>query len=547
MTRNENRPRPSHAAPGVRQNLEYPVIPLYQFLDDAVSSFPDEPASIFAGSIQTYRELGSQADRLARALWELGVQRGDRVSLMLPNCPQMIAAFYGVLKAGAIVVQVNPVFSSRELENRLQDCGAETIILLDEYLPRLQAIQKRNSVKNVITVNLAGKTKAPQGGVLDYDLLLEGTEDGAPAHFPDPAGDVALIQYTGGTTGISKGVMLTHFNLVANTLQVRETLAAACCRGQDRILVALPLFHAYGITLGMNLALSIAGTQILLPRFDAGAVLKAINDYRPSYFPGTPYMYTSLLNHPRLADFDLSSLKACISVSAPLLPETVRRFEALTGGRLVEGYGLTEASPVITLNPLCGAEKPGSIGRSLPDTDCAVVNLDTGEKELQPGEFGELIVRGPQVMKGYWNHPEETAHALRDGWLFTGDVARMDEDGFIYIVNRKKMTITAVGYDVNPRDVEDAIYEHPGVTEAVVIGIESLYYEKTIKAYVVLKEGWTVTAEEIIRFCRERLEDYQVPKLVEFRASLPKTIAGKVLRRVLIEEEKQLLKKLRQR
>jgi|LSQX01.3.fsa_nt_gb long-chain acyl-CoA synthetase len=547
MTQNENRPRPSHAAPGVRQNLEYPVIPLYQFLDDAVSSFPDAPAAIFAGSVQTYRELGSQANRLASALRELGVQRGDRVSLMLPNCPQMIAAFYGVLKAGAIVVQVNPLFSSRELENRLYDCGAETIILLDEYLPRLQAIQKRSPVNNVITVNLTGETKAPQEGALDYDLLLAGTGDGAPEHCPDPASDVALIQYTCGTTGISKGAMLTHFNLVANTLQVRETLAATCCRGQDRVLVTLPLFHVYGMTLGMNLALSIAGTQVLLPRFDAGAVLKAINDYRPTYFPGTPYMFTSLLNHPRLADFDLSSLKACISVSAPLSPEVVRRFEALTGGRLVEGYGLTEASPVIAVNSLSGAEKPGSIGRPLPDTECVVVNLDTGEKVLQPGEFGELIVRGSQVMKGYWKHPEETAYALRDGWLFTGDVARMDGDGFIYIVNRKKTAITGVGYDVNPRDVEDVIYEHPGVTEVVVIGIDSLDHEKTIKAYIVLEEGWTVTEEEIIRFCRERLQDYQVPKVVEFRKSLPKTIAGKVLRRVLIEEEKQLLKKQRQR
>ena len=539
---NENRPRPSHAAPGVRQNLDYPVIPLYQFLDDAVSSFPDAPAAIFAGSIQTYRDLGGQAARLARALWELGVQRGDRVSLMLPNCPQMIAAFYGVLKAGGIVVQVNPLFLSRELENRLNDCGAETIILLDEYLPLLQVIQSRTSVKNVITVNLGGKIKAPRmngGNVLDYDALLEGMGTEAPPHSPDPANDAALIQYTGGTTGVSKGVMLTHFNLVANTLQVRETLAAACCRGQDRILVTLPLFHAYGMTLGMNLAVSIAGTQILLPRFEAGAVLRAINEYRPSFFPGTPHMYMSLLKHPRLADFDLSSIKACISVSAPLPAEAVRRFEALTRGRLVEGYGLTEASPFITVNPLCGAEKPGSIGRSLPDTECAVVNLDTGEKELQPGEFGELIVRGSQVMKGYWKHPEETAYALRDGWLFTGDVARMDEDGFIYIVNRKKRTITAVGYDINPRDVEDVIYEHPGVTEAVVIGIDSLYYEKTIKAYIVLEEGVTVTAEEIIRFCRERLEEFQVPKVVEFRESLPKTIAGKVLRRVLIEEERR--------
>ncbi|OPZ74513.1 MAG: Long-chain-fatty-acid--CoA ligase [Firmicutes bacterium ADurb.Bin456] len=333
--------------------------------------------------------------------------------------------------------------------------------------------------------------------------------------------------------------MLTHFNLVANTLQIRESFAGTCCQLRDRILVTLPLFHAYGITLGMNLAISIAGTQILLPRFDAGAALKAINDHQPSYFPGTPHMYMSLLNHPRLGEYDLSSIKAGISVSAPLPTEVVRRFETLTGGRLVEAYGLTEASPVITINPLFGAEITGSIGQPLPDTDCAVVNLDTGEKILQPDEFGELIVRGPQVMKGYWNQPEETAYALRDGWLFTGDVAKMDGAGFIHIVNRKKRTITAVGYDVNPRDVEDVLYEHPGVTEAVVIGIESLYYEKTIKAYVVLEEGETVTAAEIIRFCRERLEEFQVPKVVEFRDSLPKTIAGKVLRRVLLEEEKK--------
>lgn len=532
------KPRSSPGLPGIRQNLEYPFIPLYQFLDDAVTNFPDAPATIFEGSILSYLDLGNQAARLAGALRELGVRRGDRVSLMLPNCPQMIVAFYGILKAGGTVVQVNPVFLSRELENRLNNCGAETIILLDEYFPRLQNIQRRTSVKNVITINLTGEATAPQGGALDCNALLDRVKTGAPPYLPDPANDIALIQYTGGTTGISKGVMLTHFNLVANILQIRETFAGTCYQGRDRILVTLPLFHAYGITLGMNLAVSIAGTQILLPRYDAGAALKAINDYRPSYFPGTPHMYMSLLNHPRLGEFNLSSIKAGISVSAPLPAELARRFEALTGGRLVEAYGLTEASPVITINPLFEAEMTGSIGRPLPDTDCAIVNLDTGEKTLQPDEFGELIVRGPQVMKGYWNQPEETAYALRDGWLFTGDVAKMDEAGFIHIVNRKKRTITAVGYDVNPRDVEDVLYEHPSVTEAVVIGIESLYYEKTIKAYVVLEEGKTVTAAEIIRFCRERLEDFQVPKVVEFRESLPRTVAGKVLRRVLLEEEK---------
>jgi len=538
MAFGDNKPWLKNYAPGVRPHLDYPNIPLYQFLDDAVANYPDVPATIFAGSTLTYKQLGDQVDRMASALSDMGVQKGDRVSILLPNCPQLVVAYYGILKVGAIVVQTNPMYMERELEYLLNNSGAETIILLDTFYPRLLNIKRQTSVKNVIVVNSAPGVGLTNGGAIVFDDLLAKSDPVSPSLQVDPQNDMALLQYTGGTTGVSKGTMLTHFNLVVNTLQTREAIAGDCRMGQEKILVTLPLFHAYGTTVGMNLALSIAGTQILLPRFEIESVLQAINDYKPTFFPGAPTMYVAIIRHPRLKEFDISSIKTSISVSAPLPVEVADRFEALTGGHLVEGYGLTEASPMITVNPIKGVRKSGSIGLPVSDTDCSIVNLDTGEKEIPPGEIGELIVRGPQVMKGYWNRPEETAYALRNGWLYTGDVARMDEDGYIFVVDRKKNMIAAGGNNVYPRDVEEVLYEHPKITEAVVIGINDLYRTESVKAFIVLKEGETATVEEIIQFCRDRLAVFKIPKIIEFRESLPKTIVGKILRRVLVEEEK---------
>lgn len=539
----DGRPWLKHYAQGVRPHLEYPSIPLYKFLDDAVANYPDVPATIFQESTLTYRELGRMVDSMAGALAGLGVGRGDRVSIMLPNCPQLVVSYYGILKAGAVVVQTNPMYMERELEYQLNNSGSETIIIHDVFYPRLQNIKVQTTIKNVIIVPSGAEAALPGSGLLGFDSLLAGAAPLAEPVPVDPLNDVALLQYTGGTTGLSKGAMLTHANLVANTLQTREVIAGSYEMGREKILVALPLFHVYGMTAGMNLALSIAGTQILMSRFEIDAVLQVINDYQPTFFPGAPTMYVAVTRHPDLKDYDLSSIKVCISGSAPLPTEVAERFEIFTGATLVEGYGLTEASPVVAVNPVAGIRKPGSIGQPVPDTDCCIVNLDTGEKELPPGEVGELIVRGPQVMKGYWNKPEETAYALRDGWLYTGDVARIDQDGYIFIVGRKKDMIISGGFNVYPRDVEEVLYEHPKITEAVVLGVNDMYRIESVKAFIVLKEGETATEEEIIRFCRERLAAFKVPRVIEFRESLPKTIVGKILRRVLMEEEKSRAEK----
>lgn len=537
MVFGENRPWLNNYATGVKTHLEYPKIPLFRFLDEAAVNFPDSTAIIFAGKEISYRRLGEMADCMAAALAANGVRKGSRVAVMLPNCPQLVVAFYGALKAGAVVVMTNPMYMERELEYQLRNSGAETIILNEAFFARLRNVVNNTSLKNIILTGTA--VEAREEGCLLFEDLLSQHPPQSPQAKIDPEKDVALLQYTGGTTGISKGAMLTHFNLVVNVLQTREVLAAGSDMGQNRVLIALPLFHIYGVTAGMNLAVATASVQIILPRFDVGAVLQAIHTYRPTLFPGAPTMYSAVAGHPLLKKYDIDSIQACISGSAPLPVEVADRFEKLTGGKLVEGYGLTEASPIVSVNPLRGKSKAGSIGQPVPDTDCAIVNLDTGDKELQLGEIGELIVRGPQVMKGYWNMPEETANILRGGWLYTGDVAKIDEDGYVHIVGRKKDMIIAGGFNVYPREVEEVLYEHPKIAEAVVLRVSDLYRGEAVKAFIVLEKGESATEQEIIEYCRERLAAFKVPRVIEFRDQLPKTVVGKILRRVLIDEERK--------
>lgn len=537
MVFGNSRPWLNNYATGVRPHLEYPKSPLYRLLDEAAENFPDNAAIIFAGKEISYRQIGKMVDCMAAALAAKGVRKGSRVAIMLPNCPQLVVAFYGALKAGAVVVMTNPMYMERELEYQLRNSGAETIVLNDAFFTRIRNIVKNTPLKNIILTSLTAETR--EEGCLLFEELLSQHGPQSPQVQIDPDKDVALLQYTGGTTGILKGAMLTHFNLVANVLQVKEVLAGGSDMGQDRILIALPLFHIYGITAGMSLAVATASAQIILPRFEVGMVLQAINDYRPTLFPGAPTMYAAVIGHPLLKKYDIASIRACISGSAPLPVEVAERFEMLTGGMLVEGYGLTEASPVVSVNPLSGERKTASIGHPVPDTDCAIVNLDTGDKELQFGEIGELIVRGPQVMKGYWNMPEETSNTLRGGWLYTGDVAKMDQDGYIYIVGRKKDMIIAGGFNVYPREVEEVLYEHPKIAEAVVLGVSDLYRGETVKAFIVLEEGESATEQEIVEYCREHLAAFKVPRVIEFRDQLPKTIVGKILRRVLVEEERK--------
>ncbi|MHB9058574.1 MAG: long-chain-fatty-acid--CoA ligase [Bacillota bacterium] len=543
--------------PEVPRSLDYPQVPVYQFLYEAASKKPDGLAIIFFERKFTFAWLKEQVERFATALFTMGVKKDDRVALMLPNCPQIVIAYYGALRAGAAVVLTNPMYVEREIEHQMNDSGTETIVALDHLWPRLAKVKDKTPLRNVILTGMADympfplsalyPVKArrdklavgipPGSGAISFKNLLATTGAKPPAVTHDLADDPAVFQYTGGTTGLSKGAVLTHRNLVVNTLQNRAWIHQARW-GEEVVLGVLPLFHSYGMTCVMNIAVVLASPMVLLPRFVVTDLLKAIQKHRVRLFPGAPTMYVAINNHPDLKKYDLSSIEACNSGSAPLMAETQARFQEITGGRLVEGYGLSETSPTTHANPIWGKSKIGSVGVPYPDTDAKIVDLETGEKELPPGEVGELIIKGPQVMKGYWNRPEETAKALRDGWLYTGDIAKMDEEGYFYIVDRKKDLIIAGGFNIYPRDVEEVLFEHPKVMEAAVAGIPDPYRGETVKAYVVLKPGETATEEEIIAFCRERMAAFKAPRLLEFRTSLPKTMVGKVLRRVLVEEDK---------
>lgn len=547
----------------VPASIAYPNESVSSFLIKAAEKYPQHEAIYFLGRSISYRELLALSARMAGGLRALGVCKGDRVAVMLPNCPQAVVSYFAALMLGAVVVQTNPLYMERELEHQLADSGAVAVVTLDLMYERLSAVRGPNPEQGpvpklkiaVITSMKDGlpfpksmlypikqrkegfRSNIPYGqnGVIAYKLLLAGQKAEPPAEMIDPANDLALLQYTGGTTGTPKGVMLTHRNLVANTLQT----SAWCYKaeeGRERYLAPLPLFHVFGLTVLMNMAVMRAGSLILLPKFEAAEVLHAIRRMKPTIFPGAPTMYIALIHHSDTFATDMTSIRICISGSAALPPEVQERFESLTGGRLIEGYGLTEASPVTHCNPIWGRRKSGTIGLPFPDTEAKIVDPATGE-ELSTGEIGELVVRGPQVMKGYWNRPAETDAVLRDGWLKTGDLGRMDEEGYFSIVDRIKDVIIAGGFNIYPREVEDVLFEHPGVREAAVIGVRDEYRGETVKAFIVLKEGWLVSRIQLDKWCRERLAAYKVPHLYEFREALPKTMVGKVLRRRLQEEE----------
>lgn len=546
-----------HYPEAVPKHIDYPEVPLTQFLLDAAHDFPERDAIIFMGKHINYKDLLENSYRMANALLELGVKKGDRVAIMLPNLPQAVIAYYGALFIGAIVVQVNPLYTKRELLHQLNDSGAETIICVDLVFPKVQEVKADTSLKRVIVTRIQDYLPVPKNWLFSLKNRIDGNhvvineeEDvyllskllenasSSPVKTPiESPEELALLQYTGGTTGLAKGAMLTHRNLVVNCLQAEAWLYRAQ-RGKDSILGALPFFHVYGMTTVMNFAVRLAATMILVPKFDRDLILKLIQKYRPTFFPGAPTMYVGLINHPKIKQYDISSIDACLSGSAPLPLEVQEKFEQLTGGLLVEGYGLTETSPVTHANLIWDRVKSGTIGLPWPDTDARIVDPET-KKVLPPGEVGELQIKGPQVMKGYWNRPEETARVLQDGWLNTGDLAKMDEDGYFYIVDRKKDMIIAGGFNIYPREVEEVLFEHPAILEAAVVGVPHEYRGETVKAYIVLKEGQSVTEEELDQFCRERLASYKVPRIYEFRKELPKSTVGKVLKRVLIEEEEE--------
>jgi len=536
----------------VERSLPYPAIPVSGLLDSAASRFPAVTATRFYAARLSYAELHRRAASLAASLVSMGVKPGDRVGLLLPNCPQFPIAFFATLRAGAIAVPTNPLYTPREIETQYRDAGVETVVCADIFLKHLLTARVKTAVKRVIVTDIKEylpfplsalypiKKKKDFGNVIVPsepwirrlpDLLRIANKPPELAVKPD---DVAVLQYTGGTTGTPKGAMLTHRNLVANAMQSAAWLPIKE-PGKEMFLSVIPFFHVYGLTTALLAPISMAATLVIHanPR-EIPAILKLAHKTRPTIFPGVPTMYVAIINRPDIAKYNLRSIKACISGAAPLPPEVRRKFEALTGGKLVEGYGLTEASPVTHANPIFGLYKEG-IGIPLPDTEARIVDVETGSKVLATGEPGELCIRGPQVMKGYWGKPEETAGVLRDGWLHTGDIATMDGDGYFAIVDRKKDVILASGYNVYPREVEDALFEHPAILEAAVIGVPDEYRGETVKAFIVLKGGKVATEEEIRAFCKERLAPFKVPRQIEFRKELPKTLVGKVLRRALRE------------
>jgi long-chain acyl-CoA synthetase len=534
----------------------YPERTMIDVLSESARQRPNHPALLFQGSSISYGELDRQSSIFASALIKLGIKPGDRVALLLPNCPQFILSMFGIWKAGGMIVPLNPLYTERELEHALCECSAETVIVLTPFYDKVKAIQPRTAVRNVIATNI--KEFLPTGKQILFTLLKE-KKDGHRialqdedfwftqllhkhktasnlSHEVEPS-DPAILLFSGGTTGIPKAALGTHHSLFIAGTQLRTWLKNVLEDWDDVIMLNMPLFHAYGLVGVMATGLAGHNTFALVPNpRDLNDLLATIQKVRPAFLPGVPTLFNALLAHPKvkMGKADLTSLKLCISGASSLLAETKQRFEKVTGGRIIEAYALTESMLGATVSPVLGVYKPGSIGIPLPDVQVRIVDLDTGEKKLARGEIGEILLRAPQVMQGYWKNPEETANILRDGWLYTGDIGYQDEEGYVFIVDRKKDLIKPSGFQVWPRDVEEVIATHPAVAEVCVGGVPDVNTVEAVKAWVVLYPGKQISEAELRDYCRERLAAYKVPKSVEFRENLPKSNVGKILRRELV-------------
>lgn len=511
------------------QSMEIPTQSLLEMLGNTATKYPDQRATIFAGHEITYGQLWQSVQLLMGRLQANGVQRGERIGIMLPNCPQYLTAYYAITGVGATVVQVNPISSSSELQFLLADSGCKRLFIYDPLVPLVQSIRVNTPVEELIAVRFGPSTIVLGEEDAWFDEYTAGAFGPAQPVAIDPVTDVAVLQYTGGTTGRPKGAMLTHQNLVANAYQADAMVTGT---PEDTMICALPLFHVYAMTICMNCAVLSGMTMLIVPRFHPTELLESIRQYQPTLFPAVPTMYVALSQVVPAGSDVLHCIRGCNSGGAPMPEKVMLEFERITGATVLEGYGLSEASPVTHTNPF-GRRKVGSIGLPTPNTDARIVDVEDCRRILSVGEVGELAIRGPQVMMGYWNRPDETAQTIVDGWLLTGDIATIDEDGYTYIVDRKKDMIIASGYNVYPRDVEEALYKHPAVLEAAVIGIPDDYRGETVKAYIVLKPGQSATAEDIQTWCRSCLSAYKIPREVEFREELPKTAVGKILRRAL--------------
>ncbi|MFN2589783.1 MAG: long-chain fatty acid--CoA ligase [Actinomycetota bacterium] len=563
---------------GVPHTLEpYPEKSLYSILADAAAKFPNRPAISFRppgapmGKTLNYRDLERQVDQFSRVLASLGVQKGDRVGLILPNIPQYVIGYYAALRLGAVVVGNNPLYTERELSHQLKDAGIEVVVVLENLYPKLGAIRDEVGVREVIVTRLSDFLPFPVSVLAPMKMKKDAHKKGEPwppvpadakvrwwkdlmtGSYPavepvavDAREDLAGLIYTGGTTGLSKGAMLTHRNLVSNVIQGRAWFPDLV-DGAEAVLCVLPFFHSFGITVAMNIGIYMAAKLVLELQFDLKATLASVQREKATMFPGVSRIYIAVNESKETPNFDLTSIKACFSGAAPLPLAVAEKFESITGGAIVEGYGLTETSPIASSNPIKGKRKAGTIGLPIPDTDFRCVDLDDWTKAMPPGEEGELIIAGPQVMQGYFNRPDETDQVIktdRDGkrWLLTGDIAKMDEEGYFSIVDRKKDMIIVSGFNVYPTDIEQVLYRHPKVQKAAVVGLPDETTGEAVKAYIVLKEGETATEDEIRSFVKDPkhgLTGYRAPKLIEFRDSLPDTTVGKVLRRVLVDEEKK--------
>lgn len=512
--------------------MKIPDLTLYEMLKRTVDQAPERRALIFAGAEFTYRELHERVLTTMAGLQELGIKQGDRVGIMLPNCPEYVASYYAITGLGAIVVQISPISAGPEVDYMLNDSGCKVLVVYAGCVSVVAGVRSP-ALERVIGVRF-GETNVSLGqGDVWFDEWITAVDASTAPTIPSlrPADTIAVLQYTGGTTGRSKGAMLSHRNLVANAHQSNYFVPGGS-QAEDIVVCALPLFHVYAMTICMNLPIAFGGCILLVPRFDAKELLELVQRYRATSFPGVPTMYVALTQVLTPGSDALNSLRICNSGGAPLPVQVLHRFEELTGAVMSEGYGLSESSPV-THSSLQARRKVGSIGVPAPETKAKIVAIDDPSRELATGESGELAIFGPQVMVGYWNRPEETARTLVDGWLLTGDIAVIDEEGFTFIVDRKKDLIIASGYNVYPRDVEEALYRHPAVLEAAVVGAPDEYRGETVKAFVVLQSGATVTEADLIAFCREQLAPYKVPRMIEFRDELPKSAVGKILRRSL--------------
>lgn len=544
-----------HYNPDVPPELVFDRITLSEMLSRSAQSFPDTTALIYMGKNIGYRELDGLVNRFARALEALGVKKGHTIAVLLPNIPQAIIANYAAFRIGAVAAQNNPLYTERELANQLADSDAKVLVTLDILLPRARKIQSETKVGTIITCHINDYLPFPKKQLFPYvkkgmyrkvvrqpgvfrfmDLLAQYPGDS----IPEQAGwdDVGALLYTGGTTGVSKGVMLTHANMSCNVQQLRwwfPDLKEGC----ESMMGVFPFFHSAGFTGIQNLCMATASTIVLVPRPEPGIIIELLRKFKPCYLPGVPTIFAALLNDRRFTSMDLKFIKGFIAGAAPLAVETMKELKRLTGGDIINVYGLTEITPMGTASPWKGTIKPGTVGIPLPNTDLKIVDVDDPAKVLKQGEAGEILFKGPQVMKGYYKRPDETTAVLRDGWLHTGDIGFLDEDGYLTIVDRKKDMIVASGFNIFPQEVDEVLMEHPGILEACTIGVPDRYRGEAPKSYVVLKDGDLLSTEEIVEFCKQRLAPYKVPRQIEFIDELPKTPVGKILRREVKELDRK--------